>query len=785
MADVVLIDNADSFTWNLYEYLCRLGAHVTVYRSDLVSLAEVLAAHPQPSHLVISPGPGHPLRDSGISIPILQHFTGKVPILGVCMGLQCMYAQFGGIVDSVGEIIHGKTSAVTHDGKGIFKDVPQGIQSTRYHSLAGNLTSLPDVLEVTSRTQGGGMTANGHDVVMGIRHKVYAMEAVQYHPESILSEGGLAILNNFLQLTGSTWADNPQSGLAANKDALPKTNGTASQAPTILTKIFARRQADVAKAKRTPGRSPAELESQLELHVAPPLISFYDRLLQDGSSTADATSSQANSKVALLAEVKRASPSKGNILPPDSALSSATIGLQYATAGASAISVLTEPVWFKGCLEDMRAVRMVVQALPNRPAILRKDFIFDIYQIDEARLYGADTVLLIVAMLDDATLKKLYDHSLLRGMEPLVEVNNADELRRALAIGVKIIGVNNRNLHDFEVDMSTTSRMADVIRQQRGKETAREIILIALSGITSRTDVEQYMSQGVGAILVGESLMRSEDKSAFVRHLLGKKQNGHTAPAPSRTLVKICGVKTPEVALAAAKAGADFIGLIFAPKSKRFVDMQQARKVVDAIRQTPICDQQIPTSSNDWFASSAARLSRPLGRPRIVGVFQNAPLETVLHTVETLELDACQLHGTEPAEWAHLISVPVIRAFHVDQHMQQSDIAKDPSLAQASRPNLHALALFDTKIATDAQGLSGGAGKAFDWTVARMIADARTKDGLPALPFLLAGGIDVSNIASAIRQTQPWAVDISGGVETDGVKDIGKIEALLKAAREA
>ena len=223
--------------------------------------------------------------------------------------------------------------------------------------------------------------------------------------------------------------------------------------------------------------------------------------------------------MALLAEIKRASPSKGDLVDANSP-SSPSIGLSYALAGASVISVLTEPKWFKGSLPDMRAVRAAVDSLPNRPAILRKDFILDTYQIDEARVYGADTILLIVAMLSDEKLLALYEYSMGLGMEPLVEVNNAAELARALKIGARVIGVNNRNLHDFEVDMGTTSRIADVIKEKYG-DKASEVILIALSGITGREDVVRYQAQGVGAVLVGESLMRAENKGAFVRTLMG------------------------------------------------------------------------------------------------------------------------------------------------------------------------------------------------------------------------------------------------------------------------
>lgn len=485
---------------------------MTVVRSESVTLEQLQAQHPNLTHLVISPGPGHPTTDSGISMPAIKAYAGKVPILGVCMGLQCLYAAYGGEVVEAGEVVHGKTSAVAHDGKGLFAGVSQGVQVTRYHSLAANTDSLPAELEITSRTDNG--------VVMGMRHREFAVEAVQYHPESILSEEGKEMFQNFLNLKSGVWRENPGYESAASTlqptPVAAESLATVAALPTILQKIENQRIIDVASARSTPGSTPRDLTSLISLHVPPPLISFYNRL----RATIAPITPGGSPRMALLAEIKRASPSKGNLVSPDTAPSSASIGLAYALAGAAVISVLTEPKWFKGSLPDMRAVRAAVDSLANRPAILRKDFILDTYQIDEARLYGADTILLIVAMLTDAKLAELYTYSMSRGMEPLVEVNNAAELDRALALGARVIGVNNRNLHDFEVDMGTTTRMADVIKAKYG-EAASGVILIALSGITGRADVVQYAAQGVGAVLVGESLMKAADKGAFARQLLG------------------------------------------------------------------------------------------------------------------------------------------------------------------------------------------------------------------------------------------------------------------------
>ncbi|KAL8283176.1 hypothetical protein RQP46_005954 [Phenoliferia psychrophenolica] len=764
-SDVVMLDNYDSFTWNLYQYLCLLGAKVTVIRSEAITLAELQAQHPNLTHLVISPGPGHPLRDSGISIPAIKAYAGKVPILGVCMGLQCMYTAYGGEVDTAGEVVHGKTSSVQHDGKGLFKNVSQGVQATRYHSLAAKLNSLPAELEVTSRTETG--------IVMGLRHREYALESVQYHPESILSEEGKLMLDNFLHLTSGLWSGNPgfENSGSASLPIPP-----AAALPTILRRIEQQRSIDIARSKATPGSTPADLASLIALHVPPPLINFHRRL--QASATATPVAGQPH--IALLGEVKRASPSKGDLVDASSP-SSPSIALSYALAGASVISVLTEPKWFKGSLEDMRAVRAAVDALPNRPAVLRKDFISDVYQIDEARVYGADTVLLIVAMLTDEKLAELYAHSLARGMEPLVEVNNAEELDRALKVGAKVIGVNNRNLHDFEVDMGTTTRMADVIKQKYGAEGG-DVILIALSGITGRADVERYAAQGVSAVLVGESLMRAQDKGAFVRELLGVKAPAVVEPPRQATLVKICGLKTPEAALVAAEAGADFLGLIFVEKSKRKVSHAEAKAIITAVRARPTpASTPLPASleSADWFALQTARLAAHPRKPLFVGVFQNPTLSYLIDTVDSLGLDVVQFHGAEPVGWARLAGVPVIKAFHVEV---DADTDAEDSLKEATRPGYHSVALLDTKVGSGKNALSGGAGKIFDWQVAKRLVESRA-EGLPRLPIILAGGLDIENVVSGIEQVRPWAVDISGGVETDGVKDADKIRAFITLAK--
>jgi anthranilate synthase/aminodeoxychorismate synthase-like glutamine amidotransferase len=187
---LLLIDNYDSFTYNLYQYLSELGADVEVFRNDKITLEDVDAMAPE--RIVISPGPCTP-KEAGISVEAIRRNAGKVPLLGVCLGHQCIGEAFGGVVEGAGEIRHGKMSAVSHDGRGVFEGLANPFEAVRYHSLAINPTTVPDVLEVTARSESG--------VIMGVRHKQLAVEGVQFHPESILTKPGKQLLANFLKMT--------------------------------------------------------------------------------------------------------------------------------------------------------------------------------------------------------------------------------------------------------------------------------------------------------------------------------------------------------------------------------------------------------------------------------------------------------------------------------------------------------------------------------------------------------------------------------------------------------
>ena len=190
---VLMIDNYDSFTYNLVQYLQELGAEVLVHRNDQISLEEIEALNPD--RLMISPGPCTP-NEAGISIAAIKHFAGKLPILGVCLGHQSIGQAFGGQVVRARQVMHGKTSPIYHSGQGVFRDLPSPYTATRYHSLVVEKDSLPDCLEMTAWT----LKDDGSvDEVMGMRHKTLPIEGVQYHPESILSEHGHALLENFLK----------------------------------------------------------------------------------------------------------------------------------------------------------------------------------------------------------------------------------------------------------------------------------------------------------------------------------------------------------------------------------------------------------------------------------------------------------------------------------------------------------------------------------------------------------------------------------------------------------
>ena len=659
-------------------------------------------------------------------------------------------------MDVTGEILHGKTSPLSHDSKGVYAGLPQGLPVTRYHSLAGTHTTLPECLEVSSWIEAGPDGRKG--VIMGVRHRELLVEGVQFHPESILTAEGRAMLKNFLGMRGGTWAENERlskpakSSVGTNNDRMDglqegTVNKKVMHKDSVLDTIYNHRKQAVAKQKQVPSQRPSDLQAFYDLNLSPPQISFADRLRQSPYT------------LSLMAENKRASPSKGVISLDTCAPAQAR---KYALAGASVISVLTEPEWFKGSIEDLRAVRRSLEGMPNRPAVLRKEFIFDEYQILEARLAGADTILLIVKMLDEATLTRLYHYSQELGMEPLVEVNNVEEMELAVKLGAAVIGVNNRDLTSFKVDLETTSRLMDMV--------PKETIVCALSGISGPKDVEAYKQNGVGAVLVGEALMRAQDTTKFIRELLGATTDGMQSKVEEEVLVKICGTRSPEAAKAAVEAGADMIGIILVEGRKRCVPHEVALVISHVVHTTPSHRRQRDSFRSaqeslravDFFENAASAVFSHHKRALLVGVFQNQPLSYILAQRELLELDIVQLHGSEPLEWASLIPVPVIRSFK-------------PSDRGVGLKGYHALPLLDSA--------AGGSGQKLEIAAVRRSLEADN-----SLRVMLAGGLNAENVQEVVQELgeiggQVVAVDVSSGVEVGGSQNLDKIRAFIAAAK--
>jgi len=275
------------------------------------------------------------------------------------------------------------------------------------------------------------------------------------------------------------------------------TNSTNFREPSILERIVAQRRKDVEELKLILPQKALEKR----LREAPPTINFRKRLDEGHTS--------------VIAEIKRASPSKGDIAVAIDAAQQASL---YAKGGAAGISVLTEPKWFKGNLTDLQEARQIVEHhTPKRPGILRKDFIVDEYQIIESRNAGADAILLIVACLGIDELTKFLEITHELDMEALVEVNSAQEMEIAKKVNALLIGINNRNLDTFEVDLNTTQKLA--------KNAPQQALLAALSGISSREDVERFENAGAKSVLVGEALMLATNPSEVIADLVGTSQS--------------------------------------------------------------------------------------------------------------------------------------------------------------------------------------------------------------------------------------------------------------------
>lgn len=418
----------------------------------------------------------------------------------------------------------------------------------------------------------------------------------------------------------------------------------------------------------------------------------------------------------FICEVKKASPSKGIIAEHFPYLD---IAKEYEVAGAAAISVLTEPDFFKGDKKYLQEIASTVK-IP----VLRKDFIIDEYQIYQAKVWGASAILLICACLDVPTLTKFRELADSLGLSSLVEAHDEHEVQMAIDCGARIIGVNNRNLKDFTVDVQNSVRLRNLVQD--------EVIFVSESGLETPEDIQVLRDNNIGVALMGETFMRSPNKIEKLAYLYG--------PTYYTPKVKMCGISKVETIPAVVEAKPDYMGLVFAP-SKRQVTVEQAKTLVEALHKQ--CKEQNDTVSI-----------------KTVGVFVNETLDNLVTIANEANLDVVQLHGDE--DEAFIQSLKERTNVEVWKAIQVRSAADAEAWIDSSADML----LFDAYHKDE----RGGTGDVFDWSC----LDTFER------PFMLAGGIDSTNVARAIRTVRPYGIDISSGIETNGVKDDEKITAFTK-----
>ena len=428
----------------------------------------------------------------------------------------------------------------------------------------------------------------------------------------------------------------------------------------------------------------------------------------------------------FICEVKKASPSKGIIAEHFPYLD---IAKEYEVAGAAAISVLTEPDFFKGDKKYLQEIASTVK-IP----VLRKDFIIDEYQIYQAKVWGASAILLICACLDVPTLTKFRELADSLGLSSLVEAHDEHEVQMAIDCGARIIGVNNRNLKDFTVDVQNSVRLRNLVQD--------DVIFVSESGLETPEDIQVLRDNNIGVALMGETFMRSPNKVEKLAYLYG--------PTYYTPKVKMCGISKVETIPAVVEAKPDYMGLVFAP-SKRQVTVDQAKTLVEELHKqyTKRYNNGAEQSNNDEI--------------KTVGVFVNETLDNLVSIATETNLDAVQLHGDE--DEAFIQSLKERTNVEVWKAVQIRSAADAEAWIDSSADML----LFDAYHKDD----RGGTGEVFDWSC----LDEFER------PFMLAGGIDSTNVARAIRTVRPYGIDISSGIETEGVKDDEKIKAFTNIVR--
>ncbi|WP_302942541.1 bifunctional indole-3-glycerol-phosphate synthase TrpC/phosphoribosylanthranilate isomerase TrpF [uncultured Veillonella sp.] len=428
----------------------------------------------------------------------------------------------------------------------------------------------------------------------------------------------------------------------------------------------------------------------------------------------------------FICEVKKASPSKGIIAEHFPYLD---IAKEYEVAGAAAISVLTEPDFFKGDKKYLQEIASTVK-IP----VLRKDFIIDEYQIYQAKVWGASAILLICACLDVPTLTKFRELADSLGLSSLVEAHDENEVQMAIDCGARIIGVNNRNLKDLTVDVQNSVRLRNLVQD--------DVIFVSESGLETPEDIQVLRDNNIGVALMGETFMRSPNKVEKLAYLYGS-----TYYTPK---VKMCGISKVETIPAVVEAKPDYMGLVFAP-SKRQVTVDQAKTLVEELHRGYAQKYGSDTEhdKNDTI--------------KTVGVFVNETVDNLVTIANEANLDAVQLHGDEDETFIQ--SLKERTNVEVWKAIQIRTAADTEKWIDSSADML----LFDAYHKDE----RGGTGEVFDWSS----LDAFER------PFMLAGGIDSTNVARAIRTVRPYGIDISSGIETNGMKDDKKITAFTKIVK--
>lgn len=432
----------------------------------------------------------------------------------------------------------------------------------------------------------------------------------------------------------------------------------------------------------------------------------------------------------FICEVKKASPSKGIIAEHFPYLE---IAKEYEVAGAAAISVLTEPDFFKGDKKYLQEIASTVK-IP----VLRKDFIIDEYQIYQAKVWGASAILLICACLDVPTLTKFRELADSLGLSSLVEAHDEHEVQMAIDCGARIIGVNNRNLKDFTVDVQNSVRLRNLVQD--------DVIFVSESGLETPEDIQVLRDNNIGVALMGETFMRSPNKVEKLAYLYG--------PTYYTPKIKMCGISKVETIPAVVEAQPDYMGLVFAP-SKRQVTVEQAKILVEELHK----------QYGNRYSRDEVQCSNDVVQEFIktVGIFVNETLDNLVTIATEVNLDAVQLHGDE--DEAFIQSLKERTNVEVWKAVQVRSAADAEKWIDSSADML----LFDAYHKDE----RGGTGEVFDWS---------SLDEFER-PFMLAGGIDSTNVARAIRTVRPYGIDISSGIETEGVKDDEKIKAFTNIVR--